>query len=168
MKDVCLPPPRERMDGNGYPEGSRGDPVSLLRPHGGSVRRHDADRQTVPKGRLGTRRVIRRTADEWEGHFDPRCFKPSVKSLGIYPVGSLVRHTSQVTWAWWWSNRTKSPRPQGKSFFHKIQGLYQARKLVDLPGRCLTDAGRESASRWGLKGHPDQYWAGDAVQAAGA
>jgi len=28
---------------------------------------------------------------EWTGHFDPKVFQAFVKSMGIYPVGSLVR-----------------------------------------------------------------------------
>lgn len=30
----------------------------------------------------------------WEGHFDTRVFNAFVKSIGIYPVGSLVRPAS--------------------------------------------------------------------------
>ena len=36
---------------------------------------------------------MRRMA-KWEGHFDKRIFTP-VKAVGIYPVGSLVRLSSQ-------------------------------------------------------------------------
>src|SRR3546814_9559630 len=32
---------------------------------------------------------------KWEGHFDKRIFHAFVKAVGIYPVGSLVRLSSQ-------------------------------------------------------------------------
>jgi hypothetical protein len=31
---------------------------------------------------------------EWKGHFDPPVFQAFVKSLGIYPIGSLVKLAS--------------------------------------------------------------------------
>jgi HD-GYP domain-containing protein (c-di-GMP phosphodiesterase class II) len=31
-----------------------------------------------------------------KGHFDPRLFQAFVKSIGIYPVGSLVRLSSRI------------------------------------------------------------------------
>jgi HD-GYP domain-containing protein (c-di-GMP phosphodiesterase class II) len=37
---------------------------------------------------------IRRMAEWTKGHFDPRLFQAFVKSIGIYPVGSLVRLSS--------------------------------------------------------------------------
>ena len=36
---------------------------------------------------------IKRMA-EWKGHFDPLVFQAFVKSLGIYPIGSLVKLAS--------------------------------------------------------------------------
>jgi HD-GYP domain-containing protein (c-di-GMP phosphodiesterase class II) len=35
----------------------------------------------------------------WKGHFDPTLFQAFVKSLGIYPVGSLVRWP-RAGWRW--------------------------------------------------------------------
>ena len=37
--------------------------------------------------------ALRRMA-EWKGHFDPSIFQALVKSLGIYPIGSLLRLSS--------------------------------------------------------------------------
>ena len=37
---------------------------------------------------------LRRMAEWTKGHFDARIFQAFVKSIGIYPVGSLVRLTS--------------------------------------------------------------------------
>ena len=39
---------------------------------------------------------IRKMA-EWKGHFDPQVFQAFVKSVGIYPVGALVRLESGRT-----------------------------------------------------------------------
>jgi HD-GYP domain-containing protein (c-di-GMP phosphodiesterase class II) len=35
----------------------------------------------------------------WKGHFDPTVFRHFVRSLGIYPNGSLVRLESGA-WRW--------------------------------------------------------------------
>lgn len=34
---------------------------------------------------------LRKMAEWAQGHFDPRIFQAFVKSLGIYPIGSLVK-----------------------------------------------------------------------------
>jgi hypothetical protein len=38
--------------------------------------------------------ALRKMAEWANGHFDPKVFQAFVKSMGIYPVGSLVRLTS--------------------------------------------------------------------------
>lgn len=39
----------------------------------------------------GTESVITKMAEWCKGHFDRRCSRQPVKSVGIYPTGSLVR-----------------------------------------------------------------------------
>ena len=105
---------------------------------------------------------------EWEGHFDPKVFQAFVKSLGIYPVGSLVRLQSGRLGVVVEQNEKSLLVPKVKVFFSTKSRAYIKPELVDLARAGALDkiAGRESASRWGLK-DIDQYWAGDAVQARG-
>ena len=167
MKDVCLHH-HERMDGNGYPEGLGGDQISLFARMGAVCDVYDAVTSNRPyKAGWDPAESIKRMA-EWEGHFDPKVFQAFVKSLGIYPVGSLVRLQSGRLGVVVEQNEKSLLVPKVKVFFSTKSRAYIKPELVDLARAGALDkiAGRESASRWGLK-DIDQYWAGDAVQARG-
>ena len=167
MKDVCLHH-HERMDGNGYPEGLGGDQISLFARMGAVCDVYDAVTSNRPyKAGWDPAESIKRMA-EWEGHFDPKVFQAFVKSLGIYPVGSLVRLQSGRLGVVVEQNEKSLLDPKVKVFFSTKSRAYIKPELVDLARAGALDkiAGRESASRWGLK-DIDQYWAGDAVQARG-
>ncbi len=81
----------ERMDGTGYPEGLKGDNISV---YGRMVAIADvydaitADR-VYHKGLTpsqGLRKLL-----EWSGdHLDPALVKAFIRCIGLYPVGSLV------------------------------------------------------------------------------
>ncbi|WP_309044612.1 HD-GYP domain-containing protein [Marinobacter sediminicola] len=81
----------ERMDGSGYPEGLKGDEISV---YGRMVAIADvydaitADR-VYHKGMTpsqGLKKLL-----EWSGsHLDPTLVKQFIRCLGLYPVGSLV------------------------------------------------------------------------------
>lgn len=92
--DVCLHH-HERMDGRGYPEGLTGDKISLLAKMGAVCDVYDAITSDRPyKKGWHPAESIKKMA-EWSGaHLDPRVFQAFVKSVGIYPSGSLVRLAS--------------------------------------------------------------------------
>jgi len=81
----------ERMDGSGYPEGLKGDEISV---YGRMVAIADvydaitADR-VYHKGMTpsqGLKKLL-----EWSGdHLDPALVRQFIRCLGLYPVGSLV------------------------------------------------------------------------------
>jgi hypothetical protein len=92
---------------------------------------------------------LRRMA-EWAGHFDPKVFQAFVKSMGIYPVGSLVRLKSGrigvVT--------EQSPRslttPIVKVFFSTKSNMRIVPSLVDLsqPSTIEKILCREDPAQW--------------------
>ena len=89
-KDVCLHH-HEKIDGSGYPKGLNGETMSLYAKMGAVCDVYDAVTSNRPyKAGWDPAESIKRMA-EWKGHFDPTVFQAFVKSLGIYPVGSLVR-----------------------------------------------------------------------------
>ena len=91
--DVCLHH-HERPDGTGYPHGLRGDDVSLLARMGAVCDVYDAITSNRPyKAGWDPAESIAQMAS-WKGQFDPDLFQAFVRSLGIYPTGSLVRLTS--------------------------------------------------------------------------
>ena len=81
----------EKLDGSGYPEGLGGDGISLYAKMAAVCDVYDAITSNRPyKSGWDPAESLRRMA-EWTGHFDPKVFQAFVKSMGIYPVGSLVR-----------------------------------------------------------------------------
>lgn len=90
MLDVTLHH-HERMDGTGYPHRLPGEQISLLARMGAICDVYDAITSNRPYKRgWDPAESIARMAS-WKGHFDPQLFAAFVKSLGIYPVGSVVR-----------------------------------------------------------------------------
>ncbi len=89
--DVCLHH-HEKMDGSGYPQQLKGEQISLLARMGAVCDVYDAITSTRPyKEAWDPAGSIQRMAQWSGGHFDPAVFKAFVKSVGIYPVGSLVK-----------------------------------------------------------------------------
>ena len=89
--DVCLHH-HEKIDGSGYPHRLSGEQISLAARMGAVCDVYDAITSNRPyKQGLGSRRVDRANGQWRRGHFDETIFQAFVKSLGIYPTGSLVR-----------------------------------------------------------------------------
>ncbi len=81
----------ERVDGSGYPHRLAGDGISPLARMGAVCDVYDAITSNRPyKAGWDPAESIARMAS-WQGHFDSLMFAAFVRSLGIYPTGSLVR-----------------------------------------------------------------------------
>jgi putative nucleotidyltransferase with HDIG domain len=90
VMDVCLHH-HEKVDGSGYPHGLKGDDISVLARMGAICDVYDAVTSDRPyKKGWDAARSIREMAS-WKGHFDEKIFQHFVKTVGIYPVGALVR-----------------------------------------------------------------------------
>lgn len=89
--DVCLHH-HEKVDGSGYPHRLTGDQISLFAKMGAVCDVYDAITSDRPyKKGWDPAESIRRMAEWSKGHFDEAVFQAFVKSVGIYPTGSLVR-----------------------------------------------------------------------------
>jgi len=81
----------ERFDGSGYPDRLAGEAIGLLARMGAICDVYDAITSRRPyKNPWDPAHAVRQMA-RWKGHFDPILFQAFIRSLGIYPVGSLVR-----------------------------------------------------------------------------
>lgn len=88
----------------------------------------------------------------WSGHFDAAVFKAFVKSVGIYPTGSLVRLQSGKLAVVVEQNAQSLAAPVVKVFFStKAQEHIMPRRL-DLSQPHCSDrlVGRESREQWGF------------------
>jgi putative nucleotidyltransferase with HDIG domain len=88
--DVCLRH-HEKFDGSGYPDGLAGDRLSLFARMSALCDVYDAVTSERCYKRPWTPTEAVQTMRGWGGHFDPEMFELFVKSVGIYPVGALVR-----------------------------------------------------------------------------
>ncbi|MDB5812891.1 MAG: phosphodiesterase [Rhodocyclales bacterium] len=89
--DVCLHH-HEKMDGTGYPHRLLAEDISLYARMGAVCDVYDAITSNRAYKRGWDPAESLRKMTEWcKGHFDEAIFHAFVRSLGIYPVGSLVR-----------------------------------------------------------------------------
>jgi len=89
--DVCLHH-HERVDGTGYPDRISGDPLTLFSRMGAVCDVYDAlTSNRCYKNGWEPAEAIRKMAEWRNGHFDERVFQAFVKTIGIYPSGTLVR-----------------------------------------------------------------------------
>jgi putative nucleotidyltransferase with HDIG domain len=160
-KDVCLHH-HEKIDGSGYPKGLNGDTMSLFAKMGAVCDVYDAITSDRPyKAGWCPAESIKRMA-EWKGHFDPLVFQAFVKSLGIYPVGSLLRLESGKLGVVTEQSEQSLLKPKIRVFFSTRSQAYIKPETIDLARSPEKIAGREDAAKWGLK-DIDRYWAGDKI-----
>ena len=158
-KDVCLHH-HEKIDGSGYPKGLTGETMSLFAKMGAVCDVYDAVTSNRPyKAGWDPAESIKRMA-EWKGHFDPAVFQAFVKSLGIYPIGSLVRLASGKLGVVIEQGEQSLLKPRIKVFFSTKSQAYIKPEIIDIARSQEKIAGREEAEKWGIK-DVDRYWAGD-------
>ena len=88
--DVCLRH-HERVDGTGYPDGLRGHELSLFARMGAICDVYDAVTSArAYKAPWDPNEAMRRMRT-WTGHFDLELLEAFARSIGIYPVGALVK-----------------------------------------------------------------------------
>ncbi len=160
--DVCLHH-HERPDGKGYPHGLVGAAISLPARMGALCDVYDAITSNRPyKAGWDPAESVSQMA-EWTqaGQFDPVLFQAFVKSLGIYPNGSLVRMTSGRLGVVIEQNPQALVTPRVKVFFSTRSQMPIPPEVLDLghPGCSDRIAARESNKVWQFP-HLDELWAG--------
>ncbi|RYE73769.1 MAG: HD-GYP domain-containing protein, partial [Hyphomicrobiales bacterium] len=88
--DVCLHH-HERLDGKGYPFGLAGDQLSLYARMGAICDVYDAITSHRPYKDPWSPNEALAQMQLWEGHFDTQLLESFILSIGIPPIGALVR-----------------------------------------------------------------------------
>lgn len=154
----------ERPDGKGYPHGLAGDALSRVARMGAVCDVYDAITSNRPyKAGWDPAESIAKMAS-WSGQFDTEIFQAFVKSLGIYPIGSLVRMRSGKLGVVVEQNPSSLVSPKVKLFFSTRSNMPVAVELIDLSASGCHDAivARESNAQWKFP-HLDELWAGPEV-----
>ncbi|GHU04607.1 cyclic di-GMP phosphodiesterase [Betaproteobacteria bacterium] len=154
----------EKTDGTGYPEGLKDSEISLYARMGAVCDVYDAITSNRPyKTGWDPAESLRKMAEWANGHFDPVVFQAFVKSLGIYPIGSLIRLVSGRLGV----VVSQSPRslltPRIKVFFSTRSNARIRPELIDLsaPGCLEKIAGREDPANWQFPDF-DELWSAPA------
>jgi putative nucleotidyltransferase with HDIG domain len=140
----------EKIDGSGYPERLRSEDISLYAKMAAVCDVYDAITSNRPyKSGWDPAESLRRMA-VWPGHFDPKVFQAFVKSIGIYPVGSLVRLKSGRIGVVTEQSPKSLTTPIIKVFFSTKSNMRIVPSLVDLshPHTLERIISREDPAQW--------------------
>lgn len=152
----------EKMDGSGYPDRLKGDQISLWARMGAVCDVYDAITSNRPyKSGWDPAESLRKMAEWTNGHFDQKVFQAFVKSVGIYPVGSLVRLTSGRIGVVMEQTGKSLTTPRVKVFFSTKSNLRILPQLIDLssPDTSEKIAAREDPAKWHFA-DLNQLWSG--------
>ena len=162
--DVCLNH-HEKVDGSGYPNGLKGDEISVFAKMGAVCDVYDAITSNRPyKSGWDPSESLRQMGLWASGHFDLPVFQAFAKTLGIYPVGSLVRLKSGRIGVVMEQSKGALTLPVVKAFYIVASKERIPPLTIDLSARDCAEKiiGRENPRKWNFE-DLDTLWSGTAA-----
>ena len=159
--DVCLHH-HEKVDGSGYPEGLSGEQISIYAKMGAVCDVYDAITSNRPyKAGWDPAESLRKMAEWSKGHFDDIVFQAFVKSVGIYPIGSLLRLESGRIGVVIDQTEKSLLSPKVKVFYSTKSNLRIPPEVLDLSTKAIADkiVGREDPENWSFT-DLNELWGG--------
>ena len=152
----------EKTDGSGYPKGLKGAEISLFAKMGAVCDVYDAITSNRPyKAGWDPAESLRKMAEWANGHFEQSVFQAFVKSLGIYPIGSLVKLNSGRLGIVIDQTEKSLLTPRIKVFYSTKASSRIKPEIIDLSNPNCQEkiAGREDPAKW--KFHDlNELWSG--------
>ena len=154
--DVCLHH-HEKINGAGYPHKLAGDTISLFAKMGAVCDVYDAVTSNRPYKAGWEPGISLQRMAQWEGHFEPNIFKAFVRSIGIYPIGSMVKLKSGRLAVVIDQNEKSLLAPMVKVFFSTKSKMRIPTELLDLSKASTNDsiASHENPAAWGIENTQD-------------
>lgn len=129
--DVCLHH-HEKYDGTGYPGKLKEDEISVLVKMSTICDIYDAITSDRPYKKGWEPTVCIKQMSQWVGHFDPVIFRAFVSSIGIYPVGSIVKLNNGYIGVVIEKCESNLLTPKVKVFFSTNSNLRIQPEIIDL------------------------------------
>ena len=158
--DVCLHH-HEKVDGTGYPVGLKGAQISVVARMGAVCDVYDAITSNRPYKAGWDPAISVQKMAQWsrDGHFDDAILQALVKSIGIYPIGSLVRLRSQRLAVVVDQSPSSLLTPTVEVLIDAVTRRSCAPERIELAGPACSDriVSRETAAAWELT-DIDERW----------
>ncbi|MBH0087813.1 HD-GYP domain-containing protein [Pseudoalteromonas sp. NSLLW218] len=130
----------ERLDGKGYPFGKKGDEISQYVRMASIVDVYDAlTAERVYKAGMEPIKAFKILKDGCPDSFDPVLLNKFIQCIGIHPVGTLVRLSSQKVGLVTESNPSTPLKPIVKTFYSAKHSRYTEIKDIDLSNKKTLD-----------------------------
>jgi putative nucleotidyltransferase with HDIG domain len=165
--DVCLHH-HERFDGSGYPEHLDREHISTFSRMCAICDVYDAITSNRPyKDGWEPSEAIRKMAEWSASHFDPVLFQAFVKDIGIYPIGTLVKLSSNRLAVVVQQSTKSLLTPTVKVFFSIKSNCRITPELLDLSWPSIREkiVSHEDPKAWDIadilqlwSGLPDATW----------
>ncbi|MHB1174350.1 MAG: HD-GYP domain-containing protein [Sulfuriferula sp.] len=148
--DVCLHH-HETVVGTGYPDGLSGEVLSLYARMGAVCDVYDAiTSNRCYKVGWAPGEAIRKMTEWKDGRFDEAVFSAFVKTVGIYPAGTLVKLKSGRLGVVLEQSEKGLLTPVVKVFFSTRSNTHIKPELIDLSKSAEAIANLEDAQKWGF------------------
>lgn len=149
----------EKIDGSGYPKGLAAADITVLAKMGAICDVYDAITSNRPYKSGWDPAVSLKRMASWDGHFDSELFKAFVRSVGIYPLGSLVRLESERLGIVVDSTPETLLTPKVRVFYSVKMKQTIAPKLLDLSSSRTQDRiiAVEDSAKWGFR-NLEELW----------
>ena len=159
ITDACLHH-HEKVDGSGYPDGLKLDEIGLLARMAAVCDIYDAVTSDRPYKKAWPPAIALQRMAQWAPqHFDKAIFEQFVQTIGIYPLGSLVRLQSQHLAVVTDVSQSRLLTPQVRRFYCLQQKRRITPEIVDLASPHVNSAiiGREDPCDWPFRNLEDLW-----------